>query len=156
MVWVQEVKNRMQEEIKLRSYNEIKEILEVVEVTFKDIEAEFKSISYQNKKVVNARIDEDSSVYAINLNTLKRPGGSRLVYCTISNKGINEAYINVAVVVSEVDTDFVDIAGIHVGKEKPVIRYLDAAEDYRITQKEEYFSPNSLKALVGNIFNYGY
>lgn len=156
MVWVHEVKNRMQEEVMLRSYNGIEEIIEVIEVTFKNIEDEFKGISYQDKKVVHATIDGDSLVYAINLNTLKRAGNNRVVYCTVSNKGIGEAHINVAVVVSEVDSDLVDIASILVGKEKPVIRYLDAAEDYGINQKEEYFSFNSLKALVGNVFNYGY
>lgn len=156
MVWVQEVKNRMQEEVTLRSYNGIEEILKVIKMTFENIEDEFKGVSYQDKKVVFTTIDENSLVHAINLNTLKRVGNHRVVYCTVNNRGTNYATVNVAVVVSEVDSDLVNIAGIVVGNEKPVIRYLDAAEDYGITQKEEYFSYNSLKELVGNIFNYGY
>ncbi|MFX4306334.1 hypothetical protein F8N00_13165 [Exiguobacterium sp. A1_3_1] len=74
----------------------------------------------------------------------------------MENKGKDDPWINVAVVVPEIDNELVNIAGILVGKDKPLIQYLPAAKKYDISQEEEYYSYQTLKALIGNIFNYGY
>lgn len=153
MAWEDDLKSKIIREIKLRSYNSISGIIDVIKQDFRDIEEKFSDVVYKGEPVIHSKIDDANGEYIITLMTLNTYDSQRSIRCTISGKEHN-SFVKIEAIIPGHFSDVLNVAAITVGKNKARINFLDDAFKIDMDTEDEEFYLGSFDWMVHEIFEY--